>query len=298
MMVPAQPSCMTDGEFEVFRELVRSETGIALGPHKRALLEARLAKRLRALGLPTFSAYYTHLRRGDPYGEERTRFVNAVTTNETAFFRETAHFAHLEAEWLPARRALADAGGPRRLRAWSAACSTGEEPYSIAMTWLASLDAARWDLRILATDIDTDVLTRAAAGIYRLEAVERLPTERVRRFFLRGVGRCDGSARIRPEVRDLVTFRRVNLLEAPWPIRTQFDLIFCRNVLMYFDRPTQATLVARLERMLAPDGLLVLGHAENLLGLDSTMQRVTSTIYRLGPGSTPRRAGETSCTPS
>jgi chemotaxis protein methyltransferase CheR len=218
--------------------------------------------------------------------------VNAITTNETAFFREKAHFAHLETEWLPARRALADAGGPRRLRAWSAACSSGEEPYSIAMTWLAGLDASRWDLRILASDIDTDVLGRAATGVYRLEAVERMPADRVRRFFLRGVGAHEGNVRIRSEVRDLVTFRRLNLLEPSWPIRTQFDLIFCRNVLMYFDRPTQAALVARLERMLAPDGRLVLGHAENLLGLHSTMLRVTSTIYRHELGTRARPAGE------
>lgn len=274
---------MTDDEFEVFRELVRRETGIALGPQKRALLEARLAKRLRALGLATYGAYYAHLRRNDARGEERTHFVNAVTTNETAFFREAAHFTHLETEWLPALRAAADAGGPRRLRIWSAACSTGEEPYSIAMTLLGALgDTSRWDLRVLASDIDTEVLARAAAGVYRLEAIERLPAERIRRFFLRGVGRQGGNVRVRPEVRELVTFRRLNLLDAPWPIRTRFDLIFCRNVLMYFDRPTQATLVTRLERMLGPEGVLVLGHAENLLGLDSAMQRVTSTIYRRG----------------
>jgi chemotaxis protein methyltransferase CheR len=287
-MTSAQPSSMSDREFEVFRELVRRETGIALGAHKRALLEARLGKRLRALGLSTFGAYYTYLRRADTAGDERIRFVNAITTNETAFFREAAHFAYLDAEWLPARRELADAGGARRLRAWSAACSTGEEPYSIAMSFLAAVDVPRWDVRILASDIDTDVLTRAVAGVYRLEAVDRVPVAQLRRFFLRGVGANEGAVRIRPTVRELVTFRRLNLLDAQWPIRTRFHLIFCRNVLMYFDRPTQAAVVARLERHLEPDGLLVLGHAENLLGLGSSMERVTSTVYRL----------PTSCTPS
>jgi len=281
----AFPRGMTEREFAAFRELVHRETGIALGPHKRALLEARLTKRLRALGLATFSAYHDHLRAHDATGEERRRFVNAITTNETAFFREPAHFEHLTTTWLPARHARA-AAGERRLRAWSAACSTGEEPYSIAMTLLDGLDdPRRMDVRILASDIDTDVLERAAAGIYPTDSVGRVPERVLRRHFLRGVGARDGMVRVRQEVRDLVTFRRLNFLDEPWPIRTRFDLIFCRNVLMYFDRPMQARLVARLERMLEPHGLLVLGHAENLLGLASDMRRVTSTIYRHAEGS-------------
>ena len=282
-MTPAlQPPGMTEEEFAVFRDLVRRETGIALGPHKRTLLEARLTKRLRALRLPSFGAYHDLLRRRDPTGEERRRFVNAVTTNETAFFREPAHFAHLASTWLPARlAAVAASSAPRRLRVWSAACSSGEEPYSLAMTLVAGLgDAHDWDVRILASDIDTDVLERAAAGIYPADAVARVPEPMRRRFLLRGVGARAGFVRVRREMREVVTFRRLNLLDDAWPIRTQFDLIFCRNVLMYFDRPTQARLVPRLERMLAPQGLLVLGHAENLLGLATDMRRVTSTIYR------------------
>jgi chemotaxis protein methyltransferase CheR len=272
---------MSDREFALFRDLVHRETGIALGPHKRVLLEARLTKRLRALQLASFSAYHEYLRTHDASGEEHRRFVNAMTTNETAFFREPAHFEHLTATWLPGRRAAADAGGPRRLRAWSAACSTGEEPYSIAITLLDGLaDFEKWDVRILASDIDTEVLERATSGLYPLEAVTKLPHTVVHRHFQKGVGAREGLVRVRPDVRALVTFRRLNFLDEPWPIRTQFDLIFCRNVLMYFDRPTQANLVARLERMLTPHGLLVLGHAENLLGLASDMRRVTSTIYR------------------
>jgi chemotaxis protein methyltransferase CheR len=279
--VTSLPSGMTDREFGVFRQLVHRETGIALGPHKRALLEARLTKRLRSLQLATFSDYHHYLQRFDAGGEERRRFVNAVTTNETAFFREPGHFAHLTSTWLPGRQAAAEARGERRrLRAWSAACSTGEEPYSLAMTLLAGLDVAQWDVRILASDIDTDVLDRAEAGVYPLDGVARIPEATLRRCFLRGVGAHQGSVRVRPEVRRLITFRRLNLLEPSWPIRTQFDLIFCRNVLMYFDRDTQARLVARLERALTPDGLLLLGHAENLLGLATSMRRVTSTIYR------------------
>jgi chemotaxis protein methyltransferase CheR len=288
---------MTDREFAVFRELVHRETGIALGPHKRVLLEARLTKRLRRLGLSTFSDYHAYLQTFDPAGEERRRFVNAVTTNETAFFREPAHFAHLRSTWLPARVAAAAAGGPRRLRAWSAACSTGEEAYSIATTLLDGVDdPQRWDLRILASDIDTDVLERAAAGTYAAEAVSRVPGATLRRFFLRGVGPQDGFVRVRPDVRALVTFRQMNLHDDAWPIRTSFDLIFCRNVLMYFDRPTQARLVSRLAGLLVPDGLLVLGHAENLLGLVTDLQRVTSTVYRhADPAGCPSPPTEASC---
>jgi chemotaxis protein methyltransferase CheR len=281
MSFPVLPRSLTQREYELFRDLVRRETGIALGAHKRGLLEARLTKRLRALQLASFSAYHEYLRMHDASGDERRRFVNAMTTNETAFFREPAHFEHLTATWLPARRAEADAGGPRRVRAWSAACSTGEEPYSIAMTLLDGLPASeRWDVRILASDIDTDVLQRATSGIYPRESVAKLPQPLVHRYFQKGIGARDGLVRVRPEVRTLVTFRRLNFLDDPWPIRAQFDLIFCRNVLMYFDRSTQAHLVGRLERMLTPQGLLVLGHAENLLGLASDMRRVTSTIYR------------------
>lgn len=280
------PRGMSDREFGVFRELVHRETGIALGPHKRALLEARLTKRLRSLQLSSFSDYHHYLQKFDAGGEERRRFVNAVTTNETAFFREPGHFTHLTSTWLPARQAAAESRGERRrVRAWSAACSSGEEPYSLAMTLLAALDTSQWDVRILASDIDTDVLERAAAGVYPSESVARVPEATLKRCFLRGVGAREGTVRVRSEVRSLVTFRRLNMLDASWPIRTQFDLIFCRNVLMYFDRPTQARLVSRLERALTPEGLLLLGHAENLLGLATSMRRVTSTIYRHGePG--------------
>src|SRR5262252_1720962 len=153
---------MTNREFGLFRALVHRETGIALGPHKRVLLEARLTKRLRSLHLTSFSDYHHYLEKFDAGGEERRRFVNAVTTNETAFFREPGHFTHLASTWLPARQAAVDARGERRrVRVWSAACSTGEEPYSLAMTLRAALDPAAWDVRILASDIDTDVLERA-----------------------------------------------------------------------------------------------------------------------------------------
>ena len=275
-----QQEGMNDGDFDAFRRLVHRETGIALGPHKRSLLEARLGKRVRALRLATYTAYRELLEHHDPTGEERTRFINAITTNETTFFREEAHFAYLTDTWLPAWRAHAAASGTRRLRVWSAACSSGEEPYSIAMTLLAHVDPRTVDLRILASDIDTDVLARAALAIYPATALAPVPPALVRRFFLRGVNTQRDNVRVRPEIRALVTFRQIGLLDEPWPMRAPFDLVFCRNVLMYFDRATQARVLGRLREQLTAQGLLVLGHAESVIGLDTALERVTGTIYR------------------
>jgi chemotaxis protein methyltransferase CheR len=239
-------------------------------------LEARLGKRVRALRLATYTAYRELLEQHDPGGEERTRFINAITTNETTFFREEAHFAYLADTWLPAWAAR-QARGAQRLRIWSAACSTGEEPYSIAMTLLAH---GVGEGRILASDIDTDVLARAAQAIYPTAAIAPVPRTYVPRFFLRGIGAQRDNVRVRPEVRTLVTFRRIGLLDAVWPLRVSFDVVFCRNVLMYFDRPTQARVLSRLRERLTPDGVLILGHAESVIGLDTALERVSGTIYR------------------
>jgi chemotaxis protein methyltransferase CheR len=273
---------LTDREFELLRRFVYEQTGIALGAHKREMLKARLGRRLRALGLQTFLDYYQLLTEGDPAGQERTHFVNAVTTNVTDFFREGHHFRFLAEQWLPGLRGQAARNGDRHLRIWSAACSTGEEPYTIAMVLREALGAAApcWDIRILASDIDTDALARATAGVYPLERLAGVDPERLRRGFLRGTGANAGLASVRPEVRDLVTFRRVNLMDDPWPVRTRFDAIFCRNVLIYFDRPTQRRLLGRLIGMLKDDGLLFLGHSESLHGMFAGMKHLENTIYQ------------------
>jgi chemotaxis protein methyltransferase CheR len=279
--MPGRDLGITDREFEVFRELVHRCTGIHLGPQKRHLLVARLGRRLRALGLPSFAAYHRYLAEEDADGAELGRFVNAITTNKTDFFREAHHFRYLAERWIPGLRARAARGGERRVRLWSAACSTGEEPYTLALTLLEGLGTALgWDVRVLASDIDTECLARAASGVYTLEQVRPVPAALVRRYFLRGRGADAGRVQVRPEVRALVTFRRINFLDDPWPIRTRFDAIFCRNVLIYFDRATQQRILERLLGYLAPDGLLCLGHSEGVHGLAQGLVAVGHTIYR------------------
>ncbi len=270
---------ISEQEFDLLRRLIHAHAGIALAPWKRDVVRARLGRRLHELGITTFAEYHTRLL-ADASGTELTRFINAMTTNKTEFFREAHHFDYIRSTWLPSRGPCRRATD-RRLRFWSAACSTGEEPYSLALTLLETLDGgAGWDLRILASDIDTDVLAHAAEGIYPMEQVAPVPRAMLPRYFLRGTGEREGVVRLKPQVRALVTFRRINFLDDPWPIRTRFDAIFCRNVLIYFDRPTQQRILHRLVRQLTDTGLLFLGHAESIHGLVSGLTPVAATVYR------------------
>jgi chemotaxis protein methyltransferase CheR len=274
---------------------VYTHTGISLGPHKRPLLQARLARRLRALGLATFKEYHHHLTELDRSGEELGQFVNAITTNKTDFFREPHHFRYLADHWVPAMKARAARTGNRTMRIWSAGCSTGEEPYTIAMAIRDALgSAAGWDIRILASDLDTDVLARADAGVYDAEHTAPIPEAVLARHFLRGRGEHAGRVRVRPELHALVAFRRINLMDPRWPIRSPLDVIFCRNVLIYFDRPTQQRLLERFLGVLQDDGLLFLGHSESVHGLLDRMTHLGHTMYR--KSSQPR--GATPAAPS
>jgi chemotaxis protein methyltransferase CheR len=284
-VIPGVPRDLSDREFQSFRTLVATHSGIALGPHKRALLQARLGRRLRTLGLTTFADYHRLLIEHDPQGEELVRFINAVTTNKTHFYREPHHFAYLAERWAPAMVGRASRGGERAVRIWSAGCSTGEEPYTIAMTVADALPHADgWSVRILASDIDTDVLERAAAGVYSIDAAGAIPPAVLKRHFLRGTGTSTDLMRVRPSLRSLVAFRRINLLEDQWPSGASFDVIFCRNVLIYFDRPTQQRVIERLGACLKDDGVLVLGHSEGILGMTNGLRHVGHTIYRKEPG--------------
>jgi chemotaxis protein methyltransferase CheR len=276
---PVNPA-LTDREFALFRRLVSDQTGIALGPHRRVLLQARLGKRLRALGLRTFTEYYQLLTERDPRGDEMVCLVNAITTNRTEFFREAHHFTYLAQTWAPTISARIAETGDRSIRIWSAGCSSGEEPYTIAITLRDALPSLpELDARILASDIDTEVLACAAAGIYPLDAVASVSPLALRRHFLRGTGTHAGSVRVRPEIRATVTIRRINLLEHPWPIRVRFDAVFCRNVLIYFDPATQQRVLDRLVEALKDDGLLILGHSESVHGV-AGLRHVGQTIYR------------------
>jgi len=272
---------VTGREFREFAAFVHRQTGIALNEAKRPLVCARLRKRLRHYGYTRLQQYYDHLIERDPEGEELVRMVNALTTNKTEFFREAHHFDLLRTEILARRTA---GPGPRRLRVWSAGCSSGEEAYSIAFTVLESLPGViDWDVRVLASDIDTDVLARAERGVYLAERAADVPTALRERYFLRGRGANEGLVRVRPEAARLVTFRRINLRDEAWPIRAAFDAIFCRNVLIYFDRALQQEVIRRLVEHLQPGGYLFLGHSESLLGMGMGLRPVGKTVYKNAP---------------
>lgn len=279
---PWEGTPLTDREFARLQAIVREQTGIALRENKRALVCARLGGRLRHHGYTSFSEYCTHLDQRDVDGTERRCLINAITTNKTDFFREPHHFDFLRRVVLP--DLAGTAGGPRRLRLWSAGCSTGEEPYSIAMTLLDALPRGRaHDVRILASDINTDVLRTAEAGVYGRECLAASPRPLAQRYFETVAGQ-PALVAVTAAVRALVTFRRINLCQRPWPIRTQFDVVFCRNVLIYFDRATQTALVDRLLSALVPGGYLFLGHSESLLGAEKGLRYVGRTVYQKPAG--------------
>lgn len=274
-------------EFKLFRDLIYKEAGIALGEGKHQLVESRLSKRLRSLDLTTYQQYYEYLMKSDPGDEERLRMINCLTTNKTDFFREDHHFKYLKSHVFPALEKRARENGERKLRIWSAACSTGEEPYTIAMTVLehfGPMSVNGWDIRILASDVDTDVLAHGQRGLYSAERVADVPKDILKKYFIRTSRSDEASFQIRPDLQELITFRRINFIEPEWPIHTVFDLIFCRNVMIYFDEPTQDRLLSRFSEVLVPEGHLFIGHSESILRLDHIYKSIGSTVYRVRPG--------------
>ena len=260
----------TEQDFERIRKLIYDHAGIALSPSKQDMVYGRLARRVRALGLKSFADYLALLQR--PEGrKEWGAFVNSLTTNLTSFFREEHHFQIL-AEFLAKRRQL----GAQTI--WCSASSTGEEPYSIAMTACEVFDTLNPPLKIIASDLDTNVLDHAGHGIYSADAVGRLSPERIRRFF---TPLPEQRYAIKPELKALITFRQLNLIEANWPIRGPFDAIFCRNVMIYFDKPTQLSVLKRFAPLLRPDGLLFVGHSENFFHAADVFRLRGKTVYEL-----------------
>lgn len=265
----------TQRDFRRIATLMREETGVHLAEAKAALVYSRLAKRLRVLGLEDFDAYCT-LIASDAGAQERQATLAALTTNVTRFFREPHHFDHLREKVLPSLLAAARAGA--RVRLWSSACSTGEEPYSIAITLLDLLpDASRYDVRILATDIDPNVVATARNGVYSGDAIEPIPAASRDRWMTRSAG-PDRMWRINDDVRDLIRFNTLNLI-GEWPMKGRFDVIFCRNVVIYFEEATQVALWARFRDQLAPEGRLYVGHSERVG--DPAFESDGQTIYRL-----------------
>jgi chemotaxis protein methyltransferase CheR len=262
------------GEFSEFRGLVYRACGITLGEGKEGLVSSRLGKRLRILGLPTFRAYLDLLAGGDGE-EELVHLLDAISTNVTSFFRESVHFDLLGAE----ARAW-HAAGQRRFRFWSAAASSGEEPYSLAITLAEAGVTAGSDVRILATDISTRILAAAGAGVYPEARLAGLPEGHVRRWFRAPPGGEPGSREVRPEVRDLVRFHRLNLAEPPFPMRGPLDAILVRNVMIYFDDAVRSALVAECRRLLKPGGYLLVGHAESLGSRAEGFKCLKPSIYR------------------
>jgi len=266
----------TPKDFDRLRGLVRRHTGISLCALKQDMVYRRLSPRLKELGLTCFAEYCQHLSEGD--SDEVEQFTNAITTNLTSFFREPHHFEYLANTALP--ELIEQKASLRRLRIWSAGCSSGEEAYSLAMVVKESVpDLAEWDVRILATDIDSNMLTNAKSGIYSQERVQELSEGRLKRFFLKGRGSHRGMVRVAPQLRSLVHFKQLNLVHE-WPMRGPFDIIFCRNVVIYFDKETKCATFDRFAELMGNGNHLFVGHSENLFRLSNRFHLVHKTIYR------------------
>ncbi len=262
----------TGRDFEYVRKLIYERAGISLSASKQNMVYSRLARRLRARGLSRFKDYLGLLESGDD--AEWEEFTNSLTTNLTAFFREAHHFPIL-AEHVQSRKSR------QQIQLWCSASSTGEEPYSMAMTMVDVFRSFSPPVHILATDVDTKVLATAEQGVYSMERVEKMSQDKLKRFFLRGSGRHSGSARVRQELRNMITFRQLNLLDDAWPVRGPFDAIFCRNVMIYFDKPTQYRILQKFAPLMAPDALLFAGHSESFFQFADLFTMRGKTVYEL-----------------
>jgi chemotaxis protein methyltransferase CheR len=270
LAMPTRPGEMslTEQEFASFQKLIHEVAGISLASSKKALVAGRLAKRLKHHGLDSFAQYYRLIGQS---AEERQMAVDLLTTNETYFFREPKHFEHLRDQVLPAQPR------ERTLRVWSAACSTGEEPYSIAMLLAERLPKQPWE--ILASDISTRVLDKARSGLYALDGVRGMTTQLLKTHCLKGTGAHEGKFLVDPALQRRVQFSQLNL-NAPLPNVGLFDVIFLRNVLIYFDTPTKRAVVSRLQEKLRPDGVFYIGHSESLNGVVQGLRMMAPSIYR------------------
>lgn len=266
-----QEYLMTQKDFDDMAELALTHTGIVLGPHKITMVYSRIARRLRALSLPNFSAYLAYLNQN--FDCEIHEFINHITTNLTSFFRESHHFDYCRQELFPELAKQRQ----KRIRIWSSGCSTGQEAYSIAMTIRQSGFPINSDIKILATDLDSNVVNQGQSGIYPIDSIDSLSPSVIEKYFQRSRDR--NSVRVRDSVRQLVHFKRLNLLES-WPLKGPFDAIFCRNVVIYFNKETQKTLFERYANLLPMGGHLFIGHSESLNGLTDRFESIGNTIYR------------------
>lgn len=269
-IAPQREFELKDSDFKRVSSKIYAEAGIVLGKQKRDMIIRRLSKRVRALGLDSFRAYMDRVQAGDK--DELVEFRNALTTNLTSFFREAHHFDRL-------KKYFAEHGDRKTYRIWSAACSTGEEPYSIAMSAVEHFRTERPPVRLLCTDIDTQVVATAQGGVYPLERIESLSLERRRKFFQKGAGSNAGMVRVNPALRGFMQFRTMNLMSDIYDVKEGVDVVFLRNVMIYFDRDTQRHILERMQRILAPEGLLVVGHSENLFHVNDLFRSLGQTVY-------------------
>lgn len=261
----------TPRDYARVRSLIYKQAGISLSESKQEMVYSRLSRRLRAKNLNSFEAYLDGLESGLDSGEWEA-FTNALTTNLTAFFREAHHFPLLAEHLLNAKGSIS---------IWCSASSTGEEPYSIAMTVCEAFGTLTPPVNIVATDIDTQVLNTASSGVYPIDRIDKMEQSRIKRFFQRGKGSQEGLVRVRPELRNMITFKSLNLLAGAWPVTGPFDVIFCRNVMIYFDKPTQSKILSRFAPLMKADGLLFAGHSENFLNVSDAFTLRGKTVYEL-----------------
>jgi len=264
----------TEDDFNFLRRLSNQHSGILVPDDKFDMFYSRLSKRVRLLGFTCFKQYCRYLQ--EHPDREFTEFINAVTTNLTSFFREKHHFEFVAQTLLP--ELLKKNQSQKQIRVWSAGCSTGEEPYSLAMTLMENVPRD-WDIKILATDLDTNVLSSAAEGVYPVDRIASINEERLRNWFQKGTGTQLHKVKIRPELRQIIYFKQLNLMQ-DWPLKGTFDFIFCRNVLIYFDRATKERLANRYAGLLAEGGCLFIGHSESLHQLDTPFSLIGNTIYK------------------
>lgn len=267
--LPQREFVFSRKDFEEVRKMIYDHAGIALSDAKEDMVYSRLARRLRATGKRSFQEYLALIRAG--HAEEWEAFVNSLTTNLTDFFREIHHF-HILRDFLKTRR-------DRPITIWSSASSTGEEPYSIAMTAVETLGGFGAPVEVLASDLDTNVLKKGADGIYPVDRLAKLSESQQRQFFFKGTGDKAGMAKVKPELRAMVKFFRLNLLDGVWPIKQPVDAIFCRNVMIYFDKPTQYAILKKMKPLLKPDGLLFVGHSEALYHATDLFNLRGQTVY-------------------
>jgi chemotaxis protein methyltransferase CheR len=261
----------TSQDFARVRKLIYLRAGISLSEAKTDMVYSRVGRRLRALGMDSFQHYLDYLEQSDDTVEWEA-FTNALTTNLTSFFREEHHFPILAAHIVKLQKPI---------RIWCSAASTGEEPYTIAMTACEAFNTLKPPVEIIATDIDTNVLATAAKGVYPLDRVNKLSLERKKSFFMKGTGASEGTVKVRKELQQLITFQQLNLLDPVYPLKESFDAIFCRNVMIYFDKPTQTKILEKFVPLMKPHALLFAGHSENFMYVSNAFKLRGKTVYEL-----------------